>query len=119
MAHRHPIRLMTAVVITLACLAAPGAATAAPLSLEAARAEAAAAVAPLPVERVVCVRQPGPHGRTARRRAVCIVAHPAPEGSICRSFVVIVSPRGSRPLRSRIVRFRSCVASEASVEAGR
>ena len=75
----------------LASLAAfPAAAQAATPSLDRARAEAQRAVAPLPVEGVVCVHQPT---RRAPRRVVCLVGHPAAEGAICRSLVIVTARR--------------------------
>ena len=96
----------TLLVGLLACLAiTASAARAAPLSLDQAKAEATQAVAPLTVERVVCVRH-------ARRRAVCLVAHPSLEGSICRSFVVVAA-------RTRVTGLNVCMDRAASAEAGR
>jgi hypothetical protein len=98
---------ITVVLFALvACLAIPAsAAQAAPLSPDQAKAQATQAVAPLAVERVVCVRP-------SRRRAVCTVAHPAPEGSICRSFVVVGA-------RTRVSGLNVCMSRAASAEAGR
>jgi hypothetical protein len=117
---RRP-RARIAILGAVACLVLPAAAAqAAPLPLEQAEAEASRAVAPHAVENVVCVRQPG---AGAPRRAVCLVAHPAAEGSICRSFVLVAAPRGSvsaaRPIRTRIGALNACMSLAASTEAGR
>jgi hypothetical protein len=121
---RRRARARIAILGAVACLALPAAAAqAAPLPLEQAEAEATRAVAPQAVENVVCVRQPGARGRGAQRRAVCLVAHPAAEGSICRSFVLVAAPRGSvtaaRPIRTRIGALNACMTLAASTEAGR
>lgn len=86
-----------------AVLAAP--ATAGPLD----RAEEAAraASAPEPVLGAICVpaEKQKRSGRT--RRALCLLAHPAPEGTICRS---LVSVRTSGKVRSVKLIRRACLA---------
>ena len=78
-----------------------GAAAAAPPRLAMAAAEQAAlqALADLPVEGVMCVRG-------SRRAAVCLIAHPAPEGSICRSLVSV--RRVGAGVRTRVRRLNAC-----------
>lgn len=113
--HPRRRRSRSAIVVlgALACLAIPAsAAQAASLSLERAEAQATQAVTPLAVDRVLCIRQPNAGGGGGRRRAVCIVAHPAPEGLVCRSTVVVAS-------RTRVIGLNVCVSRAASTEAGR
>jgi hypothetical protein len=74
-----------------AVLAAP--AMGGPLDLDRAEQRARAAVAPEPVVGAVCVRADRPKRSGRPRRALCLLAHPAPEGTICRSLVSVGASR--------------------------
>jgi len=93
------------VLLVLGLVAAQsGVAAAAPPKLSLAAAEQATreALAGLPIEGVMCVRPS--HG--SRRAAVCLVAHPATEGRICRSLVSV--RRVGAEARARVRRLNAC-----------
>jgi hypothetical protein len=83
-------RITAAVLATIAVAAALAApAMAGPMKLDRAEQVARAAVAPEITEEAVCVHAKTASGRTRRGRAVCLLAHPAPAGQICRSLVSV------------------------------
>jgi hypothetical protein len=94
----------------LACVAAAAvlapSAAARPLDMGRAEQAARAVTAPEPVVGAVCVPATTPSRSSGRRRALCLVAHPAPDGTICRS---LVSVRGSRNGPSAKVIRRVCL----------
>jgi hypothetical protein len=77
------------------------------LSPAAAERHARAALASQEIEAVRCVPLPD---RRGRRRALCIVAHPAPSGQECRSFVELRTPKGKGRVRARVLRELVCLA---------
>jgi crotonobetainyl-CoA:carnitine CoA-transferase CaiB-like acyl-CoA transferase len=102
------LRRITAAALATASVAAVLAApaTAAPINLDRAEQAARAAVAPEVTEAAICVRASTPSGRTVRGRALCLLAHPAPAGQICRSLVSV--RRTDDGLRTKLLR-RTCV----------
>ena len=94
--------------LTLALAPSAGARTLGPGDAEAA---ASTAVAAHGIEAVRCFPAAARPSGTSRRRALCLIAHPAPEGTICRSIVLVRAPRGRGSLRVRIVRGPVCVAA--------
>jgi hypothetical protein len=103
-------RLTAAGIASLAIgvvLAAPSA-MAGPLD----RAEQAArgATAPYPVLGAVCVQQTR---NGLPRRALCLLAHPAPEGTICRSLVSVRRSGGVQKVK--LIR-RACLTAPVTPE---
>ena len=97
------------VLLVLGLVAAQsGVAAAAPPKLSLAAAEQATreALVGLPIEGVMCVRPSHGSRRAARRAAVCLVAHPATEGRICRSLVSV--RRVGAEARARVRRLNAC-----------
>jgi hypothetical protein len=92
--------------LTLALAPSAGARTLGPGDAEAA---ARTAVAAHGIEAVRCFPAATRPSGTSRRRAVCLIAHPAAEGAICRSLVQVRAPRGRAPLRVRVVRGPVCL----------
>ena len=100
-------RITAAALATIAVAAAFAApAMAGPIKLDRAEQVARAAVAPEVTEAAVCVRATTPSGRTLRGRAVCLLAHPAPAGQICRSLVSV--RRTGAGLRAKLLK-RTCL----------
>jgi hypothetical protein len=80
------------------------------LSLAAAEGAARDAVAPLVVEEMHCFRPSTPRSGSVWRRALCLVAHPAPPGQICRSLVHLKGPSTSREgVRPRVIQLHVCM----------
>jgi hypothetical protein len=107
-------RLTAAGLATLAAgavLAAP--AMAAPPNLDRAEQAARAATAPEPVIGAVCVPADKPRRSGRSRRALCLLAHPAPEGTICRSLVSVRTSGGERSVK--VVR-RVCLTAPVTPE---
>jgi hypothetical protein len=96
-------------------LAASALAAAAPVaearSLTDAEAENAArvAVAPEPVVDVLCFRARTRRGKLEKRRALCLVGRPGPEGLVCDSVVEVKIPRGGSAIRTHVVRLNVCM----------
>jgi hypothetical protein len=93
-------RLIAAAAVCLAAgalLAAPAGARS--LDLGKAEQAARAAVAPEAVQGAVCVRPSNMKRRAARSRALCLLAHPAPEGTICRSLVSVRKSGGGTKVK--------------------
>jgi hypothetical protein len=92
------------------CLAAGAllAAPASPRSLDLGKAEQAAraVVAPEAVKGAVCVRPSHVTRYTARSQALCLLAHAAPEGTICRSLVSVRKSGGGT--KAKLIR-RTCL----------
>jgi hypothetical protein len=87
-------RLIATAAVCLAAgalLAAP--ASARSLDLGKAEQAARAVVAPEAMKGAVCVRPSNHSRRVARGRALCLLAHAAPEGTICRSLVSVKASR--------------------------
>jgi hypothetical protein len=108
------LRLTAAGLATLAAgalLAAP--AMAGPSDLDRAEQAARAATAPEPVVGAVCVRADKPRRSGRSRRALCLLAHPAPEGTICRSLVSVRTSGGVR--RVKVIR-RVCLMAPVTPE---
>jgi hypothetical protein len=99
----------------VAAVAAPaGAHTASPAArgLTIAQAESAtrAALAPLAVDSVYCFRGVSPDPQSSRRRALCLVAHLAPEGQICRSLVEVKRSRAHPSvIRTQVIAGQFCM----------
>jgi hypothetical protein len=93
-----------------AVLAAPPAMAGA---LDRAEEAARAATAPEPVVGAVCVAADSNQNRSGRsRRALCLLAHPAPEGTICRSLVSVRKSGGVQ--RVKLIR-RGCVTAPVTI----
>jgi hypothetical protein len=109
----QPLRIsMAATALVLALMAVASAAAAKPRNLRIADAEraAAAALAPSTVEQVRCFRPASRPSGVDRRRAMCIVVHPAAPGSLCRSLVMVRAPRAAGAgARTRIIRRDVCI----------
>jgi hypothetical protein len=97
-------------------LTASALAAAAPLaearSLSDAEAENAArlAVAPEPVVDVLCFRAQTRRGKPEKRRALCLVGRPGPDGQVCDSVVEVKVPRGEDgAVRTHVVRLNVCM----------
>jgi hypothetical protein len=100
-------RLIATAAVCLAAgalLAAP--ASARSLDLDKAEQAALAAVAPEAVQGAVCVRPNHMKRRAARSRVLCLLAHPAPEGTICRSLVSVRKSGGGT--KAKLIR-RVCL----------
>jgi hypothetical protein len=99
-------RLFAALALALAAAlpASAEAARARGLSLASAEAAVRAALAPAAVDAVLCWRP------AAGLRALCLAAHPATQGEICRSLVHVRGAVG-RP-RARIVHANVCMRVE-------
>jgi hypothetical protein len=109
---------MTTVITTSVAglLAAFARASAAPLaearSLTDAEAENAAriAVAPDPVVDVLCFRAHTRRGKPEKRRALCLVGRPGPDGLVCDSVVDVKAPPGEDgAIRTHVVRLNVCM----------
>lgn len=109
---------MTRVVATFVAglLAASALAAAAPpaeaRSLTDAAAENAArlAVAPEPVVDVLCFRARTRRGKPEKRRALCLVGRPGPDGLVCDSVVEVKVPPGDDgAIRTHVVRLNVCM----------
>jgi hypothetical protein len=90
----------------------------APRALSLAQAESAtrAALAPHAIDAVYCFRATSPDGRSSRRRALCLVAHPAPEGQICRSLVDVKRSRAFPGfVRTRVIAGQFCMRFDPSL----
>lgn len=97
-------------------LAACALVAAAPLaearSLTDAEAENAArmAVAPEPVVDVLCFRASTRRGKPEKRRALCLVGRPGPEGLVCDSVVEVTVPRARYgAISTDVVRLNVCM----------
>jgi hypothetical protein len=86
------------------------------LSLAAAERATRAALASHAIDAVYCFRAASPGRESSRRRALCLVAHPAPEGQICRSLVDV---RRSRTypgaVRARLIAGQFCMRFDPSL----
>ena len=86
------------------------------LSLAAAESATRAALAPLVVDAVYCFRAVSPDRQSSRRRALCLVAHPAPEGQICRSLVDVKRSRAHPGVvTTRVIAGQFCMRFEPSL----
>ena len=92
--------------LTLALAPSASARTLGPGDAEAA---ARAAVAAHGIEAVRCFPAAKRPAGTSRRHALCLIAHPAAVGTICRSLVLVRAPRGRGSLRARVVRGPICL----------
>lgn len=101
------VRRLTAAGLASLAIGAVLAAPAMAGPLDRAEEAARAASAPEPVLGAVCVPADKQKRSGRSRRALCLLAHPAPEGTICRS---LVSVRTSGNLRSAKLIRRGCVA---------
>jgi hypothetical protein len=81
-------------------------------SLTYAEAENAAriAVAPEPVVDVVCFRANTRGGKPEKRRALCLVGRPGPDGLVCDSVVEVTVPRGGYgAISTNVIRLNVCM----------
>jgi hypothetical protein len=81
-------------------------------SLRDAEAENAArlAVAPEPVIDVLCFRAHTRRGKLEKRRALCLVGRPGPDGLVCDSVVEVKIPRREDgAIRTHVVRLGVCM----------
>lgn len=81
-------------------------------SLTDAEAENAArmAVAPEPVVDVLCFRASTRRGKPEKRRALCLVGRPGPEGLVCDSVVEVTVPRARYgAISTDVVRLNVCM----------
>ena len=104
--------LMLAAVAAVAAPADAHHSSPAARGLTIAQAESAtrAALSPLVVDSVYCFRGVSPDPQSSRRRALCLVAHPAPEGQICRSLVEVKRSRAHPSVvRTRVIAGQFCM----------
>jgi hypothetical protein len=104
--------LMLAAVAAVAAPADAHHSSPAARGLTIAQAESAtrAALSPLAVDSVYCFRGVSPDPQSSRRRALCLVAHPAPEGQICRSLVEVKRSRAHPSVvRTRVIAGQFCM----------
>jgi hypothetical protein len=101
------VRRLTAAGLASLAIGAVLAAPAMAGPLDRAEQAARAATAPEPVLAAVCLPADKQKRSGRSRRALCLLAHPAPEGTICRS---LVSVRMSGNVRSVKLIRRVCLA---------
>lgn len=90
--------------------------TARGLTLAEAESATRAALAPLAVDAVYCFRAVSLDHRSSRRRALCLVAHPASEGEICRSLVDVKRSRAHPGvITTRVIAGQFCMRFEPSL----
>jgi hypothetical protein len=83
---------------------------AAKLRLAHAERVAGEALAPLGVQAAHCFRPVPANGRSALRRAFCLVAHPAPPGEMCNSLIYVWTPRSDPgAVLARVIRLQVCM----------
>ena len=106
----QPVRISMVAAALILALAAPAAAKSQNLRIADAQRSAAAALAPSPVEDVRCFRPARKPSGIDRRRALCIVVHPAAPGQLCRSLVMVKARRAEGDAaRTRVIRRDVCI----------
>jgi hypothetical protein len=72
------------------------------------------AVAPEPIVDVLCVRALTRRGKPDKRRALCLVGRPGPDGLVCDSVVEVRVPGGrGGAVRTHVVRLNVCMRPHA------
>ena len=113
--------LILAALLSGVVVAAPARAhTAGPaargLSLAEAERATRAALAPIAVDAVYRFRAVSTERQSSRRRALCLVAHPAPKGEICRSLVDVKRSRSDRgAVTARVIAGQFCMRFDPSL----
>ena len=86
------------------------------LSLAQAEGATRAALAAHAIDAVYCFRAASADRQSSRRRVLCLVAHPAPEGQICRSLVDVKRSRAyPGAVRTRVIAGQFCMRFDPSL----
>ena len=109
--------LLSGLIVAAPARAHHGADPAVPgLSIAQAERATRAALAPHAIDAMYCFRTASPDRQSSRRRVLCLVAHPAPEGQICRSLVDVKRSRAYPGLvTTRVIAGQHCMRFDPSL----